>query len=64
MGGAGHAPKVRSILGLCLWLAKVVVFSGQLKLAHVETKLRMEVGGITRQCLRLGTSTMCIRKMV
>ncbi len=50
----GPSPKVRSILELSLGLAEAVVLSGQLKLSHVETKLRMEVGGATRQCLRLG----------
>ena len=54
MGGVIHSPKVRSILGLSMWLVEAVVLSGQLKLANVETKLRMEVGGVTRQCLRLG----------
>ena len=58
MGGAGHSPKVRSILELSLGLAESVVLSGQLKLAHVESKLRMDVGGLTRQCLRLGTDSV------
>lgn len=54
MSGTGHSPKVRKILELSLGLAEGVVLSGQLKLSHLEGKLRMDVGGLTRQCLRLG----------
>ena len=50
---------VRSLLSSVLGLSEVMVVSGLLKLGVVETRMKMDQGGMYRQALRLGNS-MCI----
>ena len=45
---------VRRVLQLSLELTELVLLGSQVRLPPVETKLRMEVGGVIRQSLRLG----------
>ena len=54
LGGVTDCPKARCVLRQCLELAELVVLTGQVKLPPIETKLRMDVGGVVRQALRIG----------
>lgn len=45
---------VASLLQLSLELTEVIVLNGVLKLSVVETRMKMEPGGVERQALRLG----------
>ena len=47
---------VRSLLSSVLALSEVMVVSGLLKLGVVETRMKMDQGGMYRQALRLGNS--------
>ena len=46
--------KAAGLVHLCLELAEVMVLSGLLKLSVIETRMKMEAGGVERQALRLG----------
>ena len=43
--------KAAGLVHLCL---EVMVLSGLLKLSVIETRMKMEAGGVERQALRLG----------
>lgn len=46
--------KAANLLRLCLELSEVMVYNGLLKLSVLETRMKMEPGGVERQGLRLG----------
>lgn len=52
--------RAANLVHLCLELAEVMVLNGLLKLSVVETRMKMEPGGVERQALRLGKKYFCV----